>query len=77
MSQVLTNFGSNVSRTCSAEGGPNNTFEWTNDQGVVSNSSQLQLTSITASDAGTYTCTVTNAAGSSNASATVFGKIVI
>ena len=74
---VLTNFGSNVSKSCIADGGPNNTFEWTNDQGeVVSNSSQLQLTSITGSDAGTYTCNVTNAAGSGADEVTVTGNIV-
>ena len=76
-SSVLTSFGSNVSRICFGDGGPNNTFEWTNDQGeVVSNSSQLQLTSITGSDAGTYTCNVTNAAGSGVDSITVTGNIV-
>ena len=58
----MTSFGSLI---CSAQGGPNNIFEWTNNQGqVVSNSALLQLQSITGSDDGVYTCTATNAVGS-------------
>ena len=73
---VITSFGSAVNLTCLSDSGPNNTYEWTNGQGEsVSNSSQLQLSSITGSDAGDYTCTVTNAAGSGNETATVTGKI--
>ena len=61
----MTSFGSSENLTCSAQGGPNNTFELTNNQGqVVSNSALLQLQSITGSDGGVYTCTATNAAGS-------------
>ena len=61
---------------CFAHGDPNNTYEWTNNQGeVVSNSSQLHLPSITGSDAGDYACTVTNAAGLGNDTTTITGKI--
>ena len=73
---VIASFGSTVNSICYAGGGPNNIYEWTNILGeAVSSSNQLQLSSITGSDAGDYACTVTNAAGSGNETTTVTGKI--
>ena len=73
---TTTSFESSENLNCLAQGGPNNTFEWTNSQGqVISNSTQLEFPSITGSDGGIYTCTVTNAAGSDNASTTITGNI--
>ena len=70
----MTSFGSSENLTCFAQGGPNNAFEWTNNQGqVVSNSALLQLQSITGSDGGVYTCTASNAAGSGSATVIVSG----
>ena len=69
-----TSFGSSESLCCSADGGPDNTFNWTVNGGpVISNSPELQLTFITGSDAGVYTCTVANDAGSDNVSTTITG----
>ena len=73
---ISTSFGSSETLICGAQGGPNNTFEWTNSQGqVISNSTQLEFPSITGSDGGLYTCTVTNAAGSDNVNTTITGKM--
>ena len=76
-SSLSTSFGSSATVTCNAQGGPNNTFEWTNNQGqVVSNSAVLQFPSINGSDGGVYTCTATNAAGSGSETATIIGNII-
>ena len=74
---VLTNFNSTLNLTCTADGGPNNIFEWSKQGIIVSNSSVLELTMITGSDGGIYECTVTNDAGSGRESASVFGMYFI
>ena len=74
---ISTSFGSPVTLNCTAEGGPNNTFQWTLQGQVVSDVSQLQFPSITGSDGGLYTCTVTNAAGSGSATTTITGNIAM
>ena len=74
---ISTSFGSSENLICIAQGGPDNTFQWTLRGQVISNSSQLQLPSITGSDGGVYTCTVTNAAGSDSGTVTVTGNIDI
>ena len=70
---VLTNFSSIVNITCSAQGGPNNMFEWSKQGVIVSNSDVLELTMITGSDGGLYVCNVTNDAGSDTANTSVIG----
>ena len=56
--------GNNVIYTCTAEGGPSNTFEWTrsSDNSQVSNSSMLTLDHRNPTNNDTYTCTIENAA---------------
>ena len=70
---VLANFSSIVNITCSAQGGPNNMFEWSKQGVIVSNSDVLELTMITGSDGGLYVCNVTNDAGSDTANTSVIG----
>ena len=74
---VLTNFNSTESITCSALGGPNNMFEWRKQGVIVSNSDVLELTMITGSDGGLYVCNVTNDAGSDRANTSVIGMYSI
>ena len=74
---VRTNFNSTVSLTCSAQGGPNNMFEWSKQGVIVSNSDVLELTMITGSDGGLYVCNVTNDAGSDTANTSVIGMYFI
>ena len=76
-SSISTSFGSPVTLNCTAEGGPNNTFQWTSQGQVVSDIFQLHFPSITGSDGGLYTCTATNAAGSGSATVTITGNITI
>ena len=74
---VLTNFNLTESITCSAQGGPNNMFEWSKQGVIVSNSDVLELTMITGSDGGLYVCNVTNDAGSDTANTSVIGMYFI
>ena len=74
---ILTDFNSTVSLTCTAQGGPNNMFEWSKLGVIVSNNDVLELTMITGSDGGVYQCTVTNDAGSGANSTSVIGMYFI
>ena len=73
---ILTNFNSNENLTCSAEGGPNNVFEWRQNGVVISETNDpiLSFPMVTGSDGGVYQCTVTNAAGNDNNIATIIGR---
>ena len=64
--------GNNTTLTCSAFGGPNNTFLWEMNGSIIGNDSMLDVTDIDASSGGNYTCTVSNAAGSDSASTTLY-----
>ena len=57
--------GQDFNMTCSVEGGPDNSFQWDKDSDILVNETTdtLSITDVAVSDAGLYTCTVTNAAG--------------
>ena len=59
---------------CSGLGGPNDSFAWERNGEVISgeNENQLTLTNFNTSSGGIYTCTVSNAAGSGSASASLY-----
>ena len=66
--------------TCTASGGPNNTFYWF--MGGVARLSQstdgiLNITDITATNGGVYECVVNNTAGNSSANITIYGRTCI
>ena len=63
------NRSSVVILTCSTLGGPDNEYQWLRSNETLSNSSVLTLDSVVG---GEYTCTVTNLAGSGNATTNVF-----
>ena len=70
----IRSFGEDISFTCSAMGGPGNTFQWQrNDQDIDNATSEtLSITGINATtDGGTYTCTVSNTAGTASDSSTL------
>ena len=62
--------------TCSAMGGPGNTFSWTrlSDGVTVGNMSSLTVSVEGEDDGGTYRCDVTNRAGNDSATVTLNGK---
>jgi hypothetical protein len=67
------NSGDDVTLNCTAQGGPNNLFRW-QKAGVdleEENLPTLTISNITVFQAGIYTCTVNNTAGSDSASVTV------
>ena len=53
-------------------GGPGNVFQWEKDGEVVTNDSILTLMDIDTSSGGSYTCTVSNLAGSDSATTTLY-----
>lgn len=67
-------FGDNITLECSGMGGPGNMYQWqfSGEDIDGENSTELTLASITASDGGEYSCVVSNDAGNSTASTTVF-----
>ena len=72
--------GNSTILTCTGEGGPGNIFQWTFNETILENetSNHLVLPFITAiSNGGVYSCTVSNAAGNSSNSSSVFVYPVI
>ena len=60
----------NVTFTCSAQGGPNNIFQWQhNNLSIDFTTASITIANITISDGGDYTCIVSNVAGSENETA--------
>ena len=85
-STVTIPFGSPLNLNCTSQGSPPDTFTWMKDGGSMLRSNITQVTysdtsavfradyfinSVTTSDSGTYTCTVTNPIGSDSAMITV------
>ncbi|XP_064385915.1 uncharacterized protein LOC135334596 isoform X5 [Halichondria panicea] len=70
----VVNFDKDVNLTCSARGGPNNVYQWLRNgmNTTVGSQPTLSLSLVDASDGGEYTCVVSNAAGISNASLTLY-----
>ena len=68
--------GNDVISTCTAEGGPSTTFEWTqnSDNSRVSTSSMLTLNRTDPENSDTYTCTILNVAGNTSTMITLGGK---
>ena len=69
----VLSLGNNVTFTCTAQGGPNNMFQWQKDGQELFGESQstLTLTTVNATDGGLYTCAVTNAAGNDSSDITL------
>ena len=60
---------------CMVSGGPNNTFMWYLDGELINETSNILALSEV--EGGEYTCQVSNAAGSENASIILTGKYMI
>ena len=71
---AITSRGDNISLSCFALGGPNNSYVWEKD-GISIDGNNSTLINVRITDAslgGNYTCTVINAAGTSMASTTLY-----
>ena len=70
---TIAEVGDNVTFTCSAQGGPNNIFRWEHNNSFLTfESATITIENVTVADGGDYMCTVSNAAGVDNATATLF-----
>ena len=91
-STVTVSVSDPVTLSCTSRGSPPDIFTWRKDNGPVLQSTTTPVTynansavfradysieCVTASDSGTYTCTVTNPIGSESATITVVGTLLV
>ena len=71
--------GGTVTFTCSAQGGPDNTYQWQNDGQDLMDETDTTLTvsTISAMNGGSYSCVVSNAAGNDSATAVLHVEPII
>ena len=76
---MIADIGGTVTFTCSAQGGPDNTYQWQNDGRNLVNETDTTLivSNITAMNGGNYTCVVRNAAGNDSATAVLHVEPII
>ena len=89
---VTAAVGSSLSLSCTSRGSPPDTFIWRKGNGPVLQSTTTPVTynansavfhtnysidSVTTSDSGTYTCTVTNPIGNDSTTIAVESKLII
>ena len=86
-STIIAYVGSPLTLSCTSRGSPPDIFTWRKDSGPIVQSTNIttvthdstsavfradySINSVTTSDSGTYTCTVTNSIGSDNETITV------
>ena len=72
--------GSQLRLHCSSNGGPQLEFSWsrtnTLSNDTTTSTNNLTISNVTTLDGGNYTCTVTNDAGSSSNTVTVYGELI-
>ena len=71
---TIADIGVTFMFTCNVMGGPNNVFEWQLNSVTLTNETMdtLLLTNVAISEAGTYTCIITNDAGEETLEAELF-----
>ena len=76
---VIADVGGTVTFTCSARGGPDNTYQWQNNGSDLMNETDttLVISNIAAMNGGSYTCVVRNAAGNDSATAVLHVEPII
>ena len=76
---VIADVGGTVTFTCSAQGGPDNTYQWQNDGEDLMNETDANLivSNISSMNGGNYTCVVSNAAGNDSATAVLYVEPII
>ena len=76
---MIADVGGTVTFTCSAQGGPDNTYQWQNDGEDLMNETDTAviISNITAMNGGNYTCVVSNAAGNDSATAVLYVEPII
>ena len=71
--------GEQLELSCSSEGGPELEYTWTFSNGMINNAntSMLTIADLTTYNGGEYTCSVSNDAGSSMDTITVYSKFFV
>ena len=71
---VMANIEGNVTFSCSAQGGPDNEYQWQYNGVDMTNQTNttLNIDNIDAVNGGSYTCVVSNAVGNDSATATLY-----
>ena len=72
VSSNISTIGGEVIFNCSSMGGPVNDYAWMKNGENIGTDSIILVTNIDASFGGSYTCSVSNAAGSGSASTTLY-----
>ncbi len=70
----VARFLTNVTLSCSSRGGPDNVYQWLKNgmNTTIGSQPELLISLVTAEDGGEYTCIVSNAAGVTNVSVTLY-----
>ena len=69
-------YGSDIELNCTSEGGPQLEYSWIFSNSTIDNDAMLSINSATISNGGDYTCNVTNNAGFSSNTTTVYGELI-
>ena len=73
--------GSQLELSCSSDGGPHLEYSWSRSgtdefsNNTITNTSTLTISDLATVDGGDYTCTITNDAGSSSTTVTIYSKL--
>ena len=68
------NQNDNITLRCFAQGGPNNTFQWSLNSQTLPGETNQALTLLQVTTGGVYSCTVSNAAGIGSSTTTITGE---
>ena len=69
-------YGSDIELNCTSEGGPQLEFTWIFSNNTIDNDTILNISNATVTNGGDYTCNVTNDAGFSSNTTTVYSELI-
>ena len=68
------NQNDNITLNCMAQGGPNNTFQWSLNSQTLPGETNQALILLQVTTGGVYSCTVSNAAGMGSSTSRLIGE---
>ena len=69
-------YGSDIELNCTSEGGPQLEYTWIFSNNTIDNDAMLNINSANVTNRGDYTCNVTNNAGFSSNTTTVYSELI-
>ena len=69
-------YGSDIELNCTSEGGPQLEYTWIFLNNTIDNDAMLNISSATVTNGGDYICNVTNNAGFSSNTTTVYSELM-